>query len=154
MGIATYLRGHARRLPIVILAQLQMVLISQFDQVLAAFLQQSAVGRMRYRFRHDSGVHNDPVQARLFDQPGRTGRVDGDSEQKLDTFFANAFPPARQAGRVNGQLGLQVGFTAKVLPIGIFQPGRHHRFIRGIVGMLQIQQPRDQARAQGRAPTA
>ena len=139
MGVAADLCGHAGRLSVVILAQFQMVFISEPDQVLAASLQQAAVGGMRYRFGHHGSVHNDFVQAAFLDQARCAGRFDGDDEQELNAFFTNAFPPAAQTGRINGQLRLQVGLTAKVLPVGILQPGRYHRFIGGIVGMLQIQ---------------
>lgn len=92
--IAANLHGHVRCLPAVVLTQLQMVLISQPDQVLAAFLQQAAVGGMRDGFGHHCGVDDDFVQAAFFDQAGRTSRFDGDGEQDLNAFFTNAFPPA------------------------------------------------------------
>lgn len=63
MGVAEDLCSHVGRLPVVILAQLQRVFSSQFDQVLAAFLQQAAVGGMRYRFGHHDGIDDDFVQA-------------------------------------------------------------------------------------------
>ena len=44
MRVAADLRGHTRSLSVVVLAQLQMVFISELDQVLAAFLQQSTIG--------------------------------------------------------------------------------------------------------------
>lgn len=100
--------------------------IRELDQVLATFLQQPAVGGMRYRFGHHGGIDDDFVQAAFLDQARCTSRFDGDGQQDLDTFLDNTFPPAAQAGGVNGQ---HVGLAAKVLPVGIFQPGRHHRFV-------------------------
>ena len=154
MGVTADLCGHVGRLAVVILAQLQTVFSSQFDQVLAAFLQQAAVGGMRYRFGHHSGIDDDFVQAAFPNQACCAGRLDGHGEQDLDTLFANALSPAAQARTINGQLCLQMGLPAKVLPVGVFQPGCHHRFVRGIVGMLQIQQSRHQARTQCRSPPA
>jgi hypothetical protein len=128
-----------------VLAQLEALLLSQLDKVLATLVQQSAVGGIGNRLGHDGGVDNDPIQARLFDQPGRTGRFKGDRQQGFHAFLANALSPARQAGRINGQLGLQIDLATKVLPVGIFQPGGHNGFIGGVVGMLQIQQPGDES---------
>ena len=52
----------------------------------------------------------------------------------------------------NGQFSLQPGFTAKVLLVGVLQPGRHHRLIASFVGMLQIQQAGHQARVNAGRP--
>ena len=88
----------------------------------------------------------------LLISPGRTGRFNGDRQQGFHAFFANALSPPGQAGRINGQLGLQSDFAAEVLPVGVLQPSGHHRFIAGVVGMLQVQQAGDEARRQGRTP--
>jgi hypothetical protein len=79
-----------------------MTFISEFDQVLAAFVQQPAVRRMGDGFGHHSGIDNNFVQTAFLDQARCAGCLDGDGEQELDTFFANAFPPARQTEGVNG----------------------------------------------------
>ena len=70
--------------------------------MLAAFLQQPAVGGMGDGLGHDGGIDDDFVQAAFFDQAGRTSRFDGDVEQDLDTLFSDALSPAAQAGGIMG----------------------------------------------------
>ena len=95
------------------------MLLSELDQVLAALLQ-PAVGVMGDGLGAlTGGVHNDAVQARLFDKADHVSRFGGDGEQHLDTLFADALSPARPVGGINGQFGLQIDFTAKILPAGI-----------------------------------
>lgn len=107
--------------------------------MLAGLIQQAAIVGIGDSFGHHGGIDNHLVEAGLFDQLGRTGRLNGDCQQGLHALFADALSPARQAGRINGQFGLQGAFTAKVLPVGIFQPGGHNGFIGGVVGVLQVQ---------------
>ena len=112
--------------------------------MLAAPLEQPAVGRVGDRLQHDGRVHDDPLEAGLLDEAAAARRLDGDLEQRLDTRFADATAPARQARRVDRRLGLQVRLAGEVLPIRIFHPGVDHCFVGGREGVLQVQQPRHQ----------
>ena len=109
MRIAANLGSQTGGLPVVVLAQFKTLFLSKTDQMLATFFQQAAVGWVGDGLGHHSGINHDVVQAAFSDQARCTGRLDGDSQQDLDTLLANALSPARQARRINGQLGLQPG---------------------------------------------
>ena len=148
VGVAADLCGHARALPVVVLPQRQTLLVGQLDQMLAALLQQAAVGGMGDSLGHDSRVDDDPVHAGAFDQACGAGGFDGHRQQDFDTFFADALSPACEAGGIDGRLGLQIGLVGEELPIRVLQPSVDHRLVRSIVGVLQVEQAGDQTRGQ------
>lgn len=98
---------------------------------------------------HDGGVHDHLLSTGLLDHADTPGGLDAGCQQRLHAFFSNALSPARQAGRVNGQFGLQVGLATEELPVLVLHPGVDHRFIGCIEGVLQVQQTGHQARRQG-----
>jgi len=154
MRIAADLRGQARRLAVVVLAQAQAMVLRELDHVLAAALDQAAVRGVGNGLGHHRGVHDHLVQAVALDQASGTSGLNGHSQQQLDAFLADALAPARQARRVDGQLGLQVGLASEELPVGVLQPGVDHHLIGRIVGVLQVQQTGHQPGWQSRTPTA
>ena len=89
------------------------------------------------------------LRAGLLDHATTPGGIDAGRQQRLHAFFSNALSPARPAGRVDEQLGLQVGLAAEELPVRVLHPGVDHCFIGGVEGVLQVQQPGNQARRQG-----
>jgi hypothetical protein len=128
-------------------------LACRLDQVLAALVQQPAVGGVCNGFGHDGRVHDHLLYAGLANHATAPGGLDAGRQQRLHTFFSNALSPTREAGRVDGQLGLQVGLAAEELPVRVLHPGVDHGFVGSIEGVLQVQQAGDQARWQGRATT-
>ena len=91
---------------------------------------------MRHRLGHHRGVDNHLVHAAGLHEPNTARRINGRRQLRLDAFFANALPPARQARRVNGQLGLEIGLAGDVLELRILDPGVDHRFIGAVVRVL------------------
>lgn len=144
--VAPDLRGQPWCHPVVVLAQLEPVVLSGLDQVLAALIQQPAVGRMSNGLGHDGRVHDHLLRAGLLHDTTNPGGLDAGRQQRLHAFFTDSLSPARQAGRVDGQFGLQVGLTAKELPVRVLHPGVDHRLVGGIKGVLQVQQTSHQAR--------
>jgi hypothetical protein len=94
------------------------------------------------------------LRAGLLDHATTPGGIDAGRQQRLHAFFSNALSPARQAGRVDEQLGLQVGLAAEELPVRVLHPGVDHGLVRGVEGVLQVQQASYQARRQGWPTTA
>jgi hypothetical protein len=66
--------------------------------------------------------------------------MDRQTQHKLASCFADAFPKPCHLRWINWQLMLKVRLTAEVLPVWVLCPTRHHFFIRQIVGVLQIVQ--------------
>ncbi len=122
-------------------------------QMLAACLQQAAVGGVRDRLGHHRGVHDHLLAACLFDHLGAACRVNAQRQQRLHPFFPDALSPAREAAGIDGWFGLQVGLATEVLPVRVLHPGVHHRLVRRLKGVLQVQQARHQPRAQRRPPS-
>ena len=85
------------------------------------------------------------------DEAAAARRLDGDLEQRLDAFFADATAPARQARRIDRRTRLQVRLAGEVLPVRVLHPGVDHRLVGGREGVLQVQQPRHQPGRQRRA---
>lgn len=54
----------------------------------------------------------------MVDHAATLGGIDAGG-QRLHAFFSNTLSPARQAARVDGQLGLQVGLAANELPVRV-----------------------------------
>ena len=111
------LRGQPRCHAVVVLAQLQAVVLSRLDQVLAALVQQSAVGGVGNGLGHDGGVHDQLLCAGLLGDAATPGRLDAGSQQRLLPFFSNGLSPAHRAGRIDGQLGLQSSLATQELPV-------------------------------------
>lgn len=147
--VAPDLRGQPRSDAVVVLAQSQPVVFGRFDQVLAALVQQPAVAGVGNGLGHDSGVHDHLLRAGFLDDTAAAGGLDAGRQQRLHAFFSNALSPARQAGRVDGQFGLQVGLATEELPVRVLHPGVDDRLVGGIEGVLQVQQPGDEAWRQG-----
>lgn len=102
---------------------------------------------------HDGRVHDHLLRTGLLDHAATSGGIDAGGQQRLNAFFPNTLSPARQAGRIDGQFGLQVGLATEELPVRVLHPGVDHGFIGGVERVLQVQQPRHQARRQGRPAT-
>lgn len=116
--VAADLGGQARCHAVVVLAQPQSVLLGRLDQVLAALVKQPAVGLMRNGFRHDGGVHDHLLRTGLLDHAATPGRLDAGRQQCLHAFFSDTLSPARQAGWIDGQSGLQVGLATRTASTG------------------------------------
>ena len=121
-------RGHA----VVVLAQPQSVVLGDLDQVLAALVQQPAVGGMGDGLGHDGGVHDHLLRAGLLDDATTPGSIGAGRKQRFHAFLSNAFSPARQTGRIDGQLGLQIGLATEELPVRVLHPGVDHGFVGSI----------------------
>lgn len=117
--------------------------------MLAALVQQAAVGGMSDGLGHDGGIDDDSTHAGRLHKAAAPSSLDAGHEQGFHAFLTDALPPSCQAGRVDGQFGLQVGLVTDELPVRVLQPGVDHRFIRGIDGVLQVQQPSHQTRRLG-----
>lgn len=90
---------------------------------------------------HDGGVHNHLLRAGFLHDTATPGGFDVGGQQRLHAFFSDTLSPTRQAGWVNGQLGLQIGLAAEVLPVRVLYPGVDYRLVGSIKGVLQVQQP-------------
>ena len=55
---------------------------------------------------------------------------------------------------MNGRVVLEEGLTREVLEVRVLDPARDNRFVGQAVGVLEVNQPRDQARVGGRPPLA
>lgn len=93
--------------------------MGQLDQVLAGALEQPAVGRVGDGLGHHGRVDDDPVHAGLADHAGLARRLDGQRQQRLDAFLADALAPTRQARRIDRQFGLQVDRAGEELPVRV-----------------------------------
>lgn len=105
-------------------------------------------------FGHDGGVHDHLLRAGFLDDVATQGGINTGRQQRLHAFFSNVLSPARQAARVDEQLGLQVGLAAEEPLVQVLHSGVDHCFVGRIEGVLQVQQPSHQARRQGRVVTA
>jgi hypothetical protein len=106
MGVAARLLLGTGTDERVTLSQLGPVGLRFVDELLARPVQQSAVGRMRDRFRLNRRVHHDRRQARLADRAAALGRLDRLGQQPLDAFLADSLAPANQARRIARHLSL------------------------------------------------
>ena len=146
------LHGQSRRNAVIVLAQLQTVVLGRLDQVPAAPVKKSAVGGVGNGLGHDGGAYDNPLCVGLLDDTTAPGGIDAGRQRRLHVFF-NALSPACEAGRVDGQLGLQVGLTAEELPVRVLHPDLDLCLVRGVEGVLRVQKASDQARSQGWAAT-
>ena len=118
----------------------------------AAPVKKSAVGGVGNGLGHDGGAYDNPLCVGLLDDTTAPGGIDAGRQRRLHVFF-NALSPAREAGRVDGQLGLQVGLTAEELPVRVLHPDLDPGLVRGVEGVLRVQQASHQARSLGWAAT-
>jgi len=72
-------RGH----PVVVLAQPQAVFLGRLDQMLAASLQQPAVGGICQSLGHDGGVHDDLLRAGLAGHAATPGSLDASQTHRI-----------------------------------------------------------------------
>ena len=98
---------------------------------------------------HDGGAYDNPLRVGLLDDTTAPGGIDAGRQRRLHDFFFNALSPAREAGRVDGQLGLQVGLTAEELPVRVPYPRfiplsrqRRRRCAAGTAGQRPSAEPR------------
>lgn len=111
--------------------------------MLAAPVEQPAVGGMGNGLGHHRGVHDDLLHAGFLNHATTPGGIDAGGQQRFHTFFSDTLAPACEAGRIDGRLGLQVGLATEELPVRVLDPGVDHGFVRSIEGVLQVQQPGD-----------
>jgi hypothetical protein len=154
MGIATNLQRQSRRKAGVGLPQFHPGLLRQGDQLIACPLVKPGVRRIGDILFHHGGIHRHALGAVLIDRAGFLPGQDCLGQQPLHALFADALAPTRQRRWVNWQLVLEKGLTAEVLVIGIFDPAGDYRLVRQPIGMLEVEQPRDQARRRGRSAFA
>ena len=71
-----------------------------------------------------------------------------------EASYSMASEPAKQIGSepLRASYAALIGFSAKELPIGIFDPARQQFSIRTGKGVLQVEQACDQARRTSRTP--
>ena len=146
------LHGQSRRNAVIVLAQLQTVVLGRLDQVPAAPVKKSAVGGVGNGLGYDGGAYDNPLCVGLLDDTTAPGGIDAGRQRRLHVFI-NALSPAREAGRVDGQLGLQVGLTAEELPVRVLHPDLDPGLVRGVEGVLRVQQASHQAWSLGWAAT-
>lgn len=118
--------------------------------MLPAAFEQATVGRIGHGFFHHRGVDDDLLETLGFDPLAPPGGRDGFGQQPLDPFFSDALAPACHRRGIDRRFMLEVGFATEVLPIRVLDPGPEQILIRAGEGMLQVEQPRDQARRTGR----
>lgn len=126
-----------------------MTLAGAVRVVLAACLQQQTVGRVCNSLGYDSGACDHLLRAYLFDHASTACEVNAGCQQRLHTFFFDALSPAREAGRIDGQFGLQIGLATEELPVRVLHLGVDLRLIGGIEGLLQVQQSGHRVHNQG-----
>ena len=106
-SVASDLRSQPRGHAVVSSDAGESVVCGHLRRLLATLLQQAAIGGMRDGFGHHGGVDDDAIDTCLADESVAPCGLDGDNQQCLHAFFANAFPPARQAARIERRFGLQ-----------------------------------------------
>lgn len=102
MRIAPHLNDQATRLAVEVPAQVQSLDFSG--------------STMRWRVRSSKR----PLWGAPSSCARGPGCLDGHGRQQLHAFLADALAPARQARRVNGQLGLQVGLAFARLSVNAY----------------------------------
>jgi hypothetical protein len=83
------------------------------------FVIQTGVGRISDGLFLYRGIEVDPLQVFLGDVLFALGGFDGDFEQFLQSFVADALSLLDQTGRIERELMLEVLETAEVLPVTI-----------------------------------
>ncbi|CAE6874479.1 hypothetical protein R69746_08675 [Paraburkholderia aspalathi] len=146
MSVTANLQPQTRRLAVVVLPQLQAVPCRCLDQMFATPLEQSRIGWMGDRLLHHCCVDDHALHARGLDYTSAFCCFDRLGQQLFNAGFAQALAPARQARRVDRRLGLQVRFAREDLPVRVLHPLPDDLFVGQIKRVLQIQQPRNQAR--------
>lgn len=137
-----------------VLAQAQAIFFGHLHEVLSSLLQQTAVGGVRDRLRHDGRGDDDAVHVGGLHDATAPGGLEGRHEQRLHAVFSNALPPTREAARIDERFGLEVHLAAEVLPIRVLDPGVDHGFVGGVEGVLQVEQSGIQPGRQGRAASS
>lgn len=87
--------------------------------------------------------------------PAQTTRIGRNKAAARPGSGAGCVPrrTSPRAAHRRARLGLQVGLAAEKLPVRVLHLGIDHSFVRGIEGVLQVQQSGDQARRAGHGPS-
>ena len=118
------------------------------NELLACPVQQSAVGGARDGLGLHRRVQHHRVQARALDHTPTLGSLDALRQQPLAARFTDALGPAHQAGRITGQLMLEVALAAEVLPVRVLAPALDGVLVAQRVDVLEVQQRSHQPRGQ------
>lgn len=152
MGIAALLADQLPGDAVAVLAQADPPLAGCFHQPLSAPVIEPGVGGKTDGLLMHRGDHFDALKLvarhRLAVELGSNCF----SRKILGAFLPDALAPADHAGKMHGQLMLEVMHAAQVLPVKVFHSTAQHLRITQVVGGLEVVPSHHKAGADGQTP--